>query len=454
MSESIVVPVGPHSPNPSLPEGERGTRRYATEGRGGEGSLRRRRGLGVRIALVWEVITGGLIELWSHKLRSLLTLTLLMLGVFALVVMTSVLDGVKDKVSTGFAGMSWDGTLVLVPRQPKTSEEQKRFAMSTGLRYEDLTRIAAPHPKVIGFSPRATRRSVVRVAGGAERIYVTGVTSEYSFLMDRPVGLGRGITENDERRHSTVAVVGATLASKLFGGSDPVGRDLVIEGVPYRIVGVLASGQIFNEELWQDANGVLIPLETYMDRMDTEHKLTLVTVKLKSDRDLDEVSAAMLARARQAHHGIEDVEIMDLDAELTRGYEDFQNQMRGWAVVLFSLAGTVLLVGGVGVLSVMLISFSDRRYEIGLRKAIGADDGQILMQFLLEAVVLAAIGASIGTMAGSALCRALSDKFPWGLVVNPFGLAAAWGIALALAVMFGLYPAIRAARLSPMEAMR
>jgi putative ABC transport system permease protein len=414
----------------------------------------RRRGLRVRAALVWEVVTGGLIELWAHKLRSLLTLTLLMLGVFALVVMTSVLDGVKDKVSTGFAGMSWDGTLVLVPKPPKTSEEQKRFAMSTGLRFEDLTRIAAPHPAVMGFSPRATKRSVVQVAGGGERIFVNGVTSEYSFLMDRPIGLGRGITEDDQRRHSTVAVVGATLAAKLFGGSDPVGRDLVIEGVPYRIVGVLAGGQIFNEELYQDANGVLIPLETYMDRLDTDHQLTLVAVKLKSERDLDEVSAAMVSRARQAHHGIEDVEVKDLDAELARGYAEFQGQMHGWAVVLFSLAGTVLLVGGVGVLSVMLISFSDRRYEIGLRKAIGATDQQILVQFLLESLVLAALGASVGTVAGSALCRALSDKFPWGLVVNPYGLVAAWGIALLLAVTFGLYPAIRAARLSPMAAMR
>jgi len=416
--------------------------------------FRRRRGLGVRLALVWEVVTGGLIELWSHKLRSLLTLTLLMLGVFALVVMTSVLDGVKDKVGTGFAGMSWDGTLVLVPKQPKTSEDQKRFAMSTGLRYEDLARITAPHEKVAGFSPRATKRSVVRVAGGSERVFVIGATSGYSFLMDRPVGLGRGITDDDQRRHSAVAVVGATLASKLFGGSDPVGRDLVVEGTPYRVVGVLAQGQIFNEELYMDANGVLIPLETYMDRMDTDHQLSQVTVKLKSKRDLDAVTATMLARARQAHHGIEDVEVKNLDAELARGYARFQDEMHGWAVVLLSLAGTVLLVGGVGVLSVMLISFSDRRYEIGLRKSIGANDHQILVQFLLEAMVLAAIGASIGTLAGSALCRALSDKFPWGLVVNPYGLAAAWGIALVLALAFGLYPAIRAARLSPMEAMR
>ncbi len=418
------------------------------------GTTRRRRTLGTRVALVWEVITGGLIELWSHKLRSLLTLTLLMLGVFALVVMTSVLDGVKDKVSTGFAGMSWDGTLNLVPRQPKTSEEQKRFAMSPGLRYEDLARVAAPHPQVLGFSPRATQRSVVTTTGGSERIFVNGVNADYSFLMNRTVGLGRGLTADDQRRHSTVAVVGATLASKLFGGSDPVGKDLVIEGTPYRIVGVLATGQIFSDEMYEDANGALIPLETYMDRMDKDHQLTQVTVKLSSKRDLDEVSAAMLGRARQAHHGIEDVEVKNLDAELARSYGDFQSQMHGWAVVLFSLAGTVLLVGGVGVLSVMLISFSDRRYEIGLRKAIGADDGQILVQFLLEAVVLAAIGASIGTLAGSALCQAISDKFPWGLVVNPYGLAAAWGIALVLAVGFGLYPAIRAARLSPMEAMR
>ena len=119
-----------------------------------------------------------------------------------------------------------------------------------------------------------------------------------------------------------------------------------------------------------------------------------------------------------------------------------------------SLAATVLLVGGVGVLSVMLISFSDRRFEIGLRKAMGASDFEILVQFLLEACVLAAVGASLGTFVGAATCKALSANFPYGLVVNPMGLIVAWVTALVLAVTFGLYPAIRASRLSPMEAMR
>lgn len=410
--------------------------------------------LGARLALYGEVIRGGLIELWAHKLRSLLTLTLLMLGVFALVVMTSVLDGVMDRITTGFSGMSWDGTITLAPKSPQTTEEQKRFAMSPGLRFEDLPRLTAPHPSVLAFLPRAQKRSAVRVPGGSERLWIVGVTHDYGHWMNRPIGLGRGLTEGDEKRRSTVAVVGATLGSKLFGGSDPVGRDITVEGVRFRIVGVQAPGQLFSDENYYDANGILIPIETFMDRIDPDHKLVHVAVKLRAKREMNEVSAMMIGRAKQAHHNIEDIEITDLEAELARSYENFLDQMRGWTIVLMSLAATVLLVGGVGVLSVMLISFSDRRYEIGLRKAMGASDHEVFIQFLLEALVLAAVGAFVGTIAGAGVCNALSSKFPYGLVVNPVGLLIAWATALALALVFGMYPAVRASRLSPMEAMR
>jgi len=412
------------------------------------------RGRGFNAGMFWEVIRTGLVELWAHKVRSLLTLTLLMLGVFALVVMTSVLDGVMDKISTGFAGMSWDGTVRIAPKTPETGEDRKRFNMSPGLRYEDLARMNAPNPKVLAFLPRAQKTVTVRVLGDTERIFVNGVSPDYAQWMNRPIGLGRGLTEDDQRRRSTVAVVGATLATKLFGGADPVGRDLVVDGVPFRIVGVQAPGQIFNDENYFDANGILIPLETFMDRMDPAHKLAQITVKLRRPEDMGEVSAMLLGRVRQAHHGIEDVEVVDLDAEAAKGYQNFLEQMHGWQVVMMSLAGTVLLVGGVGVLSVMLISFNDRRFEIGLRKALGASDHEIFIQFLLEAVVLAAIGALLGTLSGALLCQALSSSFPYGLVVNPIGLLTAWIVALTLAVVFGLYPAFRAMRLSPMEAMR
>ncbi len=409
---------------------------------------------GFSFGMLWEVVRTGLVELWAHKVRSLLTLTLLMLGVFALVVMTSVLDGVMDKISTGFAGMSWDGTVRIAPKTPETGEERKRFNMSPGLRYEDLSRLNAPNPKVLAFLPRAQKTVPVRILGDTERIFVNGVSPDYAQWMNRPIAIGRGLTEDDQRRRSTVAVVGATLATKLFGGADPVGRDLVVDGVPFRIVGVQAPGQIFNDENYFDANGILIPLETYMDRMDPAHKLAQITVKLRHPEDMGEVSAMLLGRVRQAHHGIEDAEVVDLDAEAAKGYQNFLEQMRGWQIVLMSLAGTVLLVGGVGVLSVMLISFSDRRFEIGLRKALGASDQEIFIQFLLEAVVLAAIGALLGTVSGALLCQALSASFPYGLVVNPIGLITAWIVALTLAVVFGLYPAFRAMRLSPMEAMR
>ena len=409
---------------------------------------------GFTFGMFWEVIRTGIVELWAHKVRSLLTLTLLMLGVFALVVMTSVLDGLMDKISTGFAGMSWDGTVRIAQKTPETGEERKRFAMSPGLRYEDLGRIASQNPKVLAFLPRAQKNVPVRITGDTERIFVSGVTADYAQMMNRPISIGRGLTEDDQRRRSTVAVVGATLASKLFGGADPVGRDLVADGVPFRIVGVQAPGMIFSDENYFDANGILIPLETYIDRMDPAHKLAQVTVKLRNQADMGEISAMLLGRVRQAHHGIEDVEVVDLDAEAAKSYQNFLEQMRGWKVVLLSLAGTVLLVGGVGVLSVMLISFSDRRFEIGLRKALGASDEEIFIQFLLEALVLAALGALLGTLSGALLCQALSSNFPYGLVVNPVGLITAWIVALTLALLFGLYPAFRAMRLSPMEAMR
>jgi putative ABC transport system permease protein len=437
MSEGALIP---RSPGPSLLNGEAPAPAAATRGFG--------------LGMLWEVVRTGLVELWAHKMRSLLTLTLLMLGVFALVVMTSVLDGIMDKITTGFAGMSWDGTVRIAPKTAETGDERKRFDMSPGLRYEDISRVASANPKVLAFLPRAQKSVTVRVLGDTERIFVIGVSPDYAQWMNRPIALGRGLTEDDQRRRSTVAVVGATLANKLFGGGDPVGRDLVVEGVPFRIVGVQAPAQIFNDENYYDANGILIPLQAYMDRMDPAHKLAQITVKLRRAEDMGEVSAMLLGRVRQAHHGIEDVEVVDLDAEAAKGYQNFLEQMRGWKIVLLSLAGTVLLVGGVGVLSVMLISFSDRRFEIGLRKALGASDHEIFIQFLLEAMVLAAIGALLGTVSGALLCQALSASFPYGLVVNPLGLLTAWIVALSLALVFGLYPAFRAMRLSPMEAMR
>src|SRR5262245_60244541 len=178
---------------------------------------RRELSLGAKLALGWEIIKGGLVELWAHKLRSVLTLTLLMLGVFALVVMSSVMDGVMDKIATGFSGMSWDGTVMLSPKSPQTTEEQKRFAMSPGLRLEDLPRLTAPDPMVLAYLPRATKESAVRVAGGTERCWVSGVWPDYGRWMNRPVALGRGSTDTDEPRRSTAAVVCATRGSTPAG---------------------------------------------------------------------------------------------------------------------------------------------------------------------------------------------------------------------------------------------
>lgn len=410
--------------------------------------------LALAYSLGMEIVLSGLQELWAHKLRSFLTLTLLMLGVFAQVVLSSVLDGVVDKVRTGFAGMSWDGTLVLAEQAPRTPLEQRRFALSPGLRMEDLPRLTAPDPRIQAFLPRAYRQAPVQAAQGTEMAFVTGITAEYIPVMNRRIASGRGLTPDDQALRRPVAVVGSTLASKLAGGADPVGRKVTVEGVPFQIIGVLAPLMIFNDDAYADANGVLVPLEAYMDRLQPSRKVDHLAVKLRASRDLQAVSDLMLDRARVAHHGIEDVKVVDLNAEATRSFRNFMAEMRNWRIVIACLAGTVLLVGGVGVLSVMLISFSDRRFEVGLRKAVGATDAEIFIQFLLEAAVLACLGSLAGTTLGAFVCRLVSDQFPYGIVINPFGLVTAWLVALGLATVFGMYPALRAMRLSPVEAMR
>jgi putative ABC transport system permease protein len=351
-------------------------------------SCSRLSGLVHSLALATEVATGALGELWAHRLRSMLTLTLLMLGVFALVVMGALLHGVIDQVHAGFSGMCWDGALVLRQRVARTPTEQKRFLQSPGLRLDDLPRLTAPDPRVVAFLPRAEKRADLRLPGGVLRVSVTGNTAAYLPAMTRRIATGRGLTEVDQQQRSPVAVLGSSVATRVLGGVDPVGREIILDGMPFRVVGVLAPILAFNADMWLDANGVMLPLETFADRLDPQRRLTSVAVKLRSARDLEDVSKLMVVRARQAHHGVEDVEVKNLDAAAVRIRGEFQHEMRGWKGVLFSLAGTVLLVGGVGVLSVMLISCADRRYEIGLRKALGATDREILGQFLLEAMVL------------------------------------------------------------------
>lgn len=420
----------------------------------GYGEIKKRFTLVQNLALVGEVIVSGMQELWGHKLRSFLTLTLLMLGVFALVVMTSALDGLIDKTRTGFSSMGWDGTIVLAPRKPASKEETNRFAMSPGLRYEDLTRIALPHPQVTAYIPYTMAPTSIFINGKEEQVYITGTTADYFPILNRQIASGRPLTEKDQQRRSLVAVVGAALGGKLFNGADPVGRDVIVEGLSFRIVGMYAPKMLMTDKDTADTNGFTIPIETYMDRLDPDHSLEQIIVKLKRMSAMKEVSSLVLSRARQAHHGIEDVKIWDMGKELVKVNKELDKIVKGWRFVLNCLAGTVLLVGGVGILSVMLISFSDRRFEIGLRKSLGATDGQIFVQFLLEAIVLASLGAFSGTMAASFACTTLGHKFPYGLPLNVYGLLLGWIIALMLALIFGLYPAYRAKALSPMEAMR
>jgi len=345
---------------------------------------------------------------------------------------------------------------------------------------------------VAGVSVRRFDRVLVKSPATVQDRQVTGIGADFIPMEGYALAAGRGFTHSELETGAPVAILGTQAADSFFPTGSPVGQTLNLRGIPVTVVGTFqyrlfrfreGAENIFSWEnriialpaafvqkrLQGDPNlrldQVAFKLPRAGDLMEFSRTLTgmlRTSHRMQTDfrlddvavRDLQEVSALVRGRVRQAHHGIEDVEVKNLDAEAARSYQTFLGQIRGWKIVFLSLAGTVVLVGGVGVLSVMLISCSDRRYEIGLRKALGASDQEILVQFLLEAAVLGALGALAGTVAGAVLCQALSGRFPYGLVVDPFGLAMAWVVALVLALVFGLYPALRAMRLSPMEAMR
>jgi putative ABC transport system permease protein len=201
--------------------------------------------------------------------------------------------------------------------------------------------------------------------------------------------------------------------------------------------------------------GLYLPLSTLRKFYTGENSpLTLMAIKTDDFENLRDLKSEAIASLKIAHRGAQDFRVENIAEEMLRVRKEVQTVLTNWRIVLGSIAGISLLVGGIGLLSVMLISIGERLYEIGLRKAIGATDLAVFVQFLSESVVLSLLGALIGAGIAIVVTRALSSFFAAGLPINLPGLATAIGIALLLGIVFGLYPALKASRMEPVEALR
>ena len=403
-----------------------------------------------------ESIRTSLEEVKGHPLRSCFTLVGVILGTLAIVVVMSVLDGVKAAVWQGVDDLGLDGVLYMSQRKPVDPVERAKAHLSRGMRAED-SKWFDEAENIKAVSPVGETRAVITAGPVTRRVNVYGVEPAYAVIKNRKTSAGRWISERDINGITPVCVLGLKLKEQLFGGDDAIGQKLNLGGRRLTVVGV---GTKFNmqfvndDDMRKETTGVYIPWTVYRDMFGRANAISYVMAKaIIPEKSIDaEDEAARIYK--RAHNGIGDVHIDNVGKDILKERGNIVTILRSWRIIFFSIAAISLLIGGVGIFSVLKISISERLFEIGLRKSMGATDTEIFMQFLIESITLSVVGAAIGLLGGIGVVRLVANAFPAGLPVSMFGLTVASGFAISIGLLAGLYPSISASRLEPVEALR
>jgi putative ABC transport system permease protein len=394
-------------------------------------------------------------EVKGHPLRSFFTLIGVILGTLAIVVVMSVLDGVSAAVWQGVEDLGLDNVLIVNARKPTDRVEAAKAHLSRGMRVED-TRYFEKNDLVSDIGPVGENRTVITAGTITRRVTVYGVTASFASIKGRKTSGGRFIGESDEQESKPVCVLGFNLKGKLFGGEEAVGQQISLGGRRLTVVGVgtkFSMDFVNDDDMRKETEGIYIPFSIY-EQIYGRNSISYVIAKAASAEKSTEAEDETAHLYAQAHNGIHDVKVENVGKEILKERGNVVRILRNWRIVFFSIAAVSLIIGGVGIFSVLKISISERLFEIGLRKSMGASDWEIFSQFLIESITLSVVGAAVGLAGGIALVKVISGFFPAGLPVSMFGLSVASGFAISIGLLAGLYPSITASRLEPVEALR
>jgi len=403
-----------------------------------------------------RVATGALS---ANKMRSSLTMLGIVIGVAAVIALLSIGQGVQKTVTEQIQSAGSNMLMIL----PGQITETGGFEFSPSLTYEDALAIGDPMnvPDVATVAPTMEGSTTVSYDGEDLTTSAAGVVAEHDIVRNLEVVLGRFLTTEDMDRRARVAVLGSSVAEDLFGENGyPLDQTIRINRIPFKVVGVLAekgAGMMGSEDGY-----IYVPITTAQSRLYPQQRdlsgdfmVTMIYAQAVSDQSMDAASEQINELLRRRHN----ISFQDDDDFSVISQADLVAIMAEVTGILTLFLGAIaaisLLVGGIGIMNIMLVSVTERTREIGIRKAVGAKRRDILLQFLVESMVLSLLGGGVGIALGFLLAQGVSQlSEDLATVVSMQSIVLATTFSLVVGVVFGLYPALRAARLNPIDALR
>ncbi len=399
----------------------------------------------ILLRIAWQALR-------RNATRSVLTMLGIIIGVGAVITSMAIGAGAQAAVLAQIESLGAN-LIVVIPGAVTTGGVSLGTGTRTSLKLPDVAAIAQTVPEVAGAAPYSQTNAQV-VAGGANWFTVTGgTTPAYTTVRNWSVAQGRFFSQAEVDQAAKVAVLGNTVAQNLFPGGGAVGATVIVRNVPFHVVGILvAKGQTgFGRD--QD-DTVLVPITTLQARLTGQTWVNTIFVSATSPEGVPGVVDATERLLRLRHH----LTALQPDDFSVRNIADIQQvriaTSQTQALLLAGIAVVSLVVGGIGIMNIMLVSVTERTREIGLRMAVGARGRDILLQFLVEALTLACVGGVIGIGMGLATAQGTSVLGHWPVLVSPFSIILGFASSLLVGVVFGFYPAQRAAALDPIVALR
>lgn len=389
-------------------------------------------------------------SLIANKMRSILTMLGIIIGVAAVIALVSIGNGVKQDIQNSISSLG-SNLLMVMPGAPRTPGVRPTAGSMKSLKVADYEAIAKLDG-VKAVSPMTNGAYVVIYQNKNWTTSVSGVNANYLDVNNWTMKSGRFLSNKNIQNRERVAVVGKTVAKNLFGDEDPVGAEIRVKNIPFRVIGVLnskGSGAMGND---QD-DMVIIPYTTAMERVDGIDYLRMLYVVAKDENGIDRLQSDIenLLRVR---HGVKDTNLDDFNIQNMNSIMETMEETTGTLTLfLGAVAAISLVVGGIGIMNIMLVSVTERTREIGIRKALGATYFVIVTQFLIEAVVISLMGGLIGIALGIGASKLISLASGMSTVISVPTIVLSFAFSMAIGLVFGIYPARKAAKLNPIDAL-